>query len=456
VEGGPLETVVEGAIGVSTMSPDGTILFGADGFPISRLVPNRTAVEAITQLDTAHGETGHLAPYFLPDGKRFLFLSVSRDPQRGTTRSVLCSGTIGLPEITRIGDIPSRVEYAVGHLFFVRGGTLMAQPFDISALKLTGEAVPVAENVGFNSRAAFAAFSVSQTGTIVYQPFGASRRLSAVDGAGKTLTTWNLDGLAGGRFALFPDGSRALLNVTDHRLGVVSLWVYGLTRDTATRLTFSPANESNPVMSPDGSRVFFASDAQGQLDIYRASADSSEAPALVIAAKGTQTPNDVSPDGSLLLYTSNETAIETKQDLYVLPLSGGAKPRPFLRTPAIENDARFAPDGKWVAYSSDVTGTNQIFVRPFPGPGAPRQVSTRGGRMSRFSVDGKRLYWVDGTKLMAADFHSDGSTSEPAVAFDVREQIDSYQLASGGRFILKTQNEAEASPAARVIVGWRP
>ena len=123
VNGGPLETVAEGVPGVSAISGDGTILIGGDDRPVRRLLANHT-VEDITALDTAHGENGHAFPWFLPDGKSFLFISVSRNAELGTIQHVLCGARLGSKQVTRIGDISSRVEYAMGHIFFVRSGTL--------------------------------------------------------------------------------------------------------------------------------------------------------------------------------------------------------------------------------------------------------------------------------------------------------------------------------------------
>src|SRR5437867_4498082 len=461
VNGGPVEMIAEGAPGSGTMSPDGTMLVGAEDRPVRRLLPNRT-LEPITVVDTAHGETGHASPLLLPDNKSFLFLSVSRDAERGTIRHVLCGATLGSKEITRIGEVSSRVEYAVGHLFFVREGRLMAQPFDASHFKFTGEPIPIADNVAFSDRSGFASFSTANDGTIVYQPFPPSHRLAFVDGSGKTLSVISSTASFaaapfGSRFALLSDGSRVVIPISDHRAGHTSLWVYGLNRQTATRLTFSSASEGNPAVTPDGSRVFFSSDAQSLPDIYEAPIDAGDPPKLRVAAAANQVVNGVSLDGRFLLYTSNQNQTVTRQDLLILPLASGGKPYPYLVTPAIENEGTFSPDGKWIAYTSDVTGTFQIYVRPFPGPGSPRPVSTKGGRMARFSPNGRRIYFVDAAKLMVAGFNADGSTSEPTVAFELRDGISGFQpMPTGDRFLMLLQNEVDASPPARVIVGWQP
>ena len=458
VDGGPVEAIIDGAPGAGTVSRDGSVLFGGDDRPVRRLLPNHT-LEDVTVLDKSLNESGHTAPWFLPDGKSFLFLAVVRNIERGTIQHVLCGARLGSKEITRIGEISSRVEYALGHIFFVRGGTLMAQPFDVSNFKITGEAIPIAGNVTFAARPANAGFSVSAEGTIVYQTFPAGHRLAVVDGSGKTLSSIDggAAGLFGSRFALLPDASRAIVHVTDPRSGNASLWIYGLNRATATRLTFSPAYESAPVVSPDGKRVFFNSDWQAPPDIYEAPIDGSLPPKLLVAAPNVQVPSDVSRDGKLLLYWTNQNQIATRQDLWVVPVVGDPKPRPFLATPAIENAGVFSPDMKWVAYSSDATGVAEIYVRPFPGPGEARQISTKGGQWAHFSRDGKRLYYADGNKLMTAEFHADGSTAEPVVAFELQDQIDAFlPMPSGDRFMLLLQSVLEASPPARVIVGWRP
>jgi Tol biopolymer transport system component len=459
VNGGPVETLIEGGVGIGAMSRDGTVLIGSDDQPLRRLRPDHT-LEPITTLRP--GESGHAQPLFLPGGKKFLFLAVIRDTQRGTIRHVLCGSSLGTKEVITIDEVSSRVEYANGQLFFVHGGTLMAQPFDASRLRFTGEATPIVDNVNFNTRAGTASFSVANDGTIVYQPFSA-HRLTLVDGTGRGLGVVGPNAAFGGstisgqvRFATLPDASRVLVSVVDHRTGVYSVWLYGLTRETATRLTFSSATETFPVVAPDGARVFFSSDAQSPFDIYEAPIDGSTPPKLLVAAPNNQLPTDISSDGRFLLYMSNQNQIVTKQDLWILPLAEGGKPYPFLATPAIEGYGVFSPDVKWIAYASDVTGAMQIYVRPFPGPGSARPVSTKGGVAPHFSPDGKRLYFADGSKLMAADFHADGTTNEPVALFDLRDQIGAFQpMPSGNRFMMMLQNEIESAPPVRVITGWK-
>jgi Tol biopolymer transport system component len=462
VDGGPQQSVAEGVTGGTnelSISMDGTILLGNNDRSMRRILPNGE-VDEVTQLDKAHGETGQDWPLFLPDGKRYLFLSVRRDTTQGTIRRTLCATSIGSKEIKRIDELPTRFEYAMGNIFFVRDGTLMARPFDAARLQFKGEAVPVINNVPFEKSSGSASFSVSPSGVIACGQAVSVSHLTWVDSAGKKLATIGNPVSVNGVLASTPrasvvqGGEEVVLAILDHRTGTQSMWIRGLTRDTSARVTFSPAFEVNPVVTPDGSRVFFASDAQSALDIFEAPLDGSVPPTLVVSAPNVQVPNDISRDGRFLLYTSNQNQIVAKQDLWILPLTGDRKPYPFLATPAVENEGVFSPDGKWIAYVSAATGIPQVNVRPFPGPGAARPVSTTGGGAPRFSSDGKKIYFLSANKLMAADFHADGSVREPALVFELGDRIGAFEPV-GDRFLMVLRNDIE-TPPLRVIANWQP
>jgi hypothetical protein len=462
VDGGPPQLLTDAAAGGgnssnTTVNSEGTVLLGFGPFPIRRILPDGRLAE-VTHLDKARGEIAHESPGFLPDGKRFLFLAVTRDPAQGTVRRLLCAASLDSKTVTPIVEVPTGTAYETGHLFFVREGSLMAQPFDESQLKVTGEAFLVAEGILFNSRLGFGAFSVARDGTIVYSQPSLAVRLFWVDGSGKKLgTVGSLAAYFRGGAPILPDGDRVILSASNSKEGIQSLWVQGLTRDTASRLTFSVASEFSPVVTPDGSRVFYAADPSGGNHIYESPIDGSTPPVLVVSAANGQLPNDISPDGRWLLYQTNQNQAATKQDLWLMPLAGGGTPRPFVATPAIENAGSFSPDGKWVVYVSDASGMAQIYVRPFPGPGAARPVSTKGGDAPRFSRDGHHIYFSDTQKFMAAEFHPDGSVGEPAVRFELDQRIQSFcEMPSGDRFLMVLQNDADASPPLQVITGWRP
>src|SRR5438270_228152 len=191
VEGGAAQQLTDRAVGggfAPAVAPDGTVIVGSGSAPIRRILADGR-FEDVTQLDKEQGETAHESPVFLSDGKRFLFVAVSWDATHGAIRRVLCAAALGSKTVTRIGEVPTNVQFALGNVFYVREGTLMAQPFSESQLKFTGDAAAVASGVDFSSRTGQVSFSVAGNGTIAYQPFSSSNRLTWVDGSGKMFGT---------------------------------------------------------------------------------------------------------------------------------------------------------------------------------------------------------------------------------------------------------------------------
>jgi len=217
------------------------------------------------------------------------------------------------------------------------------------------------------------------------------------------------------------------------------------------------ANEMIPEVSPDGKTVYYASDINGSMDIYSTSIDGGEEPSLVVSARDSQTPRDISPDGKYLLYATNQDYTVTKSDLWILPLFGDRKPFPYVRTPANELLASISPDGKWAAYISDVSGTRQIYIKAFPGPGPARQVPASNSRTPRWSADGKRLYFTYEKKFFTCDVR-DGVPSEPRLLFEEPDSIVGlfWPAPDDQRFLMQVTPEAESSAPLHVITGWTP
>jgi hypothetical protein len=458
VDGGPAQLVTNSATGQGpaiAFGANGALLVGVGTSPIRRILPDGKLEDVVT-LDTAAGESTHESPFFLPDGEHFLFVAVHRDSEHGTLKRVLKAAKLGSKESVTIGEVPTRVECAMGHLFYVREGTLVAQPFDVAMLKISGDPIAVVDNVGFNARSGVAGFSVSESGTIAYHGFVTGIHATWLDASGHKLGVVgpNLPLFRGG-FAVLPGDDRVVLPVFDLKAGYPSLWIYGLKRETATRVTYSAASETTPVATPDGSRLFYASDITQGVHIWETPIDGSTPPRLVVSETNNQLPTDVSPDGRYLIFMSNPHQAVSKQDLWLLPLQESGKPHPYLATPASETLGSFSHDGKWLAYQSDATGKFQIYVRPFPGPGIARIVSTKGGASARFSHDGRRILFADNGKLWAADFQTDGSIGEPRMLFDVGDRILAYHD-FGDRYLMLLLNDADASPPMHIMTGWRP
>jgi Tol biopolymer transport system component len=320
-------------------------------------------------------------PSFLPDGKHILVTSNSG------------SGGIFLVSIDS-GEVQpllpaesSPAQFAEpGYILFLRGDSLMAQPFDPRSPRVSESARRVAESVNNTSMS----FSTGAGGLLLYQ-HAFQTQLTWFDSDGHKL------GVVGDPAYLTapyisPDGKYAMVTVTDPRQGRQKLWLYDLIRGTGSPFTFGEGNDQYPAWSPDGQQVAFSSTLNGQEDIYVKGVAGGSQGQLLLADPGNKEPDQWSSDGRYILfdYTGRK---DTGTDIWALPLFGDRKPFPVVHGPANENWGTLSPDGKWVSYSSDESGRAETYVVPFVGPGGKWQVSTTGGITS---------YWLPGNKFFYA------------------------------------------------------
>jgi Tol biopolymer transport system component len=242
-------------------------------------------------------------------------------------------------------------------------------------------------------------------------------------------------------------------------IGTPDVWLLDVTRATTTRFTFDPAGDSNPVWSPDGSHIVFASSRNGKIDLFDKPADGSADEQPLLATPLDKAPQDWSSDGRFLLYAIQDP--KTASDLWALPMSGDRKPFPVVQTPFDEVQGQFSPDGRWVAYASNETGRYDVYVRPFPGPGGKSQVSTGGGIFPRWRHDGQELFYIaPDNRMMAVPIQVGGTLSAgTAVALfptqlatgivGTSQSHAQYAVAADGRFLL---NVPVGDPAASPIV----
>jgi Tol biopolymer transport system component len=194
---------------------------------------------------------------------------------------------------------------------------------------------------------------------------------------------------------LSPDGSHAVVSGLDAVRNARDLWTVDIKRNVRTRLTFDAADEMSPVWSFDGREVYFASRRSGRLDIFKKPASGAGMEvALLTDRQNNLYPTSVSPDGKFLLFFTGNALSPTGNDIWILPLSGDAKPKPFVQTEFNETYGSFSPDGRWVAYTSAESGRNEIYVVPFPGPGGKWQISQNGGQYPRWRRDSAELYYM--------------------------------------------------------------
>jgi len=389
VAGGPPVTLCDAELGVSgSWSRDDVIVFSpAPGTTLQKVSASGGAPAPATG---PHPDESHARPFFLPDGRRFLYRVVAN-------ASPVFVGSLDSPERTRLLDSvdSTNVIYSQRHLLFVRGSTLMAQPFDPERLALTGEAFPVAEQIQTVGTPPYGFFSASDSGALAYQtgrPAGAPQ-LTWLDRTGRVLGTVGKPA-AFTDVALAPDGRRAVASLPDQR-GGSDVWLLDLARDgLATRFTFDAAqNNVFPIWSPDGSQIVFGSTRSGQSGLYRKPASGAGREELLLATDEDKGPSSWSRDGRFLLYTTFAAP-----GVYALPLTGDRKPVPLFQTPAGEFYGDFSPDGQWIAYASNESGQYEVYVGPFDPSGrvveGKWQVSTRGGVLPMWGPDGKEIFYV--------------------------------------------------------------
>jgi Tol biopolymer transport system component len=359
------------------------------------------------------------------------------------------------------------VAYAApGYLFFVRENTLTLQPFNAGRLQLSGEARPAAERVapfGESGPTGYAPFAVSDAGVLAYRA-GADPKtqLAWFDRSGKQLGAAGPAGVYDDPW-LSPDEKRVAIRRNDPQTGSDNIWLMDLASGSLTRFTFHSALDTAPVWSPDGTRIVFASNSKGQMDLYQRVSTGGGNDEVFLESKAHTLPDDWSQDGRYLILERADP--KTKLDLWALPLFGERKPTLFLQTQFNETHARFSPDGRWLAYVSDESGRAEVYVQPFPSSAGKWQVSANGGDQPAWRRDGKELFYLAADKkLMGVEVKAGSSfeTGAQRALFQTRVRDNTltgdrnqYAVASNGqRFLVVTfVSESSAAPIT-VVLNW--
>jgi serine/threonine-protein kinase len=360
------------------------------------------------------GERALVHPQILPGGKVLLFTSVADtgNPDKSSIE-VMTLADRHRKVVVRGGNSPhySATSAGAGHLVYFNKSTLFAVPFGLDKLEPRGTAVPILDDVAHGVNSGIPHLDFSLTGTLVYRRSGQNEGLLTVvwlDSAGKTQPLLAKPGVYG-RPSLSPDGQRLALQVTDG--SGTDLWVYDWQRETMTRLTFN-GNAQGPVWSPDGLYIVFHVDGQGMSAIR---SDGAGQPQVLTQSKNVQYQWSFTPDGKRLAFMESDSKYQ--YDLWTVPLESGSaglqagKSEVFLQTPAAEMDPCFSPDGKWLAYSSNESGTFQIYVRAFPDKGGKSMISNNGGGYPLWSRTGHELLFESlDNHIMAASYSVKGDS----------------------------------------------
>jgi len=454
--GGPQTICAARNLHGGAWGPDDTIVFTPESTTGLWRVPAAGGTpEPLTTPDRARGEKSHRYPEFLPGGKAVLFTVVSADiASADDARVEAVELQTGERHLLLQGGYAA--QYApTGHLVYARRGSLLAVPFDLGRLKVTGAPVPLVEGVD-TLVTAQPPYRISPSGSLVYipgTPQFSKRRLVWVDRHGKTLPASEIE-RSYIRVALSPDGRR--LAVAIYRIND-QVAILDFERGTLTSLTFEWDSDF-PVWTPDGSRVTFTSTHSAEpWSLFSVPSDGSGRPEPLVHTERAS-PRSWSPDGRHLAFV-----ISPPHDIWILTREGGSAPRPLLATPFREDFPRFSPDGRWLAYVSDESGRDEVYVRPFPGPGGKWQVSTEGGTEPLWARNGRELFYrsargAGSRGVMAVRVQSGPSfvASKSEFLFEDRYVGGTYDVAPDGQqFVMIEDLTRERSPRQlTVVLNW--
>jgi Tol biopolymer transport system component len=415
-----------------TWGAGGDILFASvQGDSIFRVPASGGAPEKVLVADAASGEYRLVWPWYLPDGKRFLYMARSKQqPAR------MMLGGDGPPRVVLTAT--SAAEFAApDHLVYARDGVLLSQRFDASKGRVSGEPVPIADRVAYFLSSGWAMFTVSQTGTVAFQSHRSSSRLAWFDRTGREMETIGPKG-SYLEVSLSRDGRKAYYDRTEPGIGTYDAFTLDLARGIETRLSASPETEIAPIELADG-RFVYGATRQGQPQLYVLDTATGREERLVPGEGTFQVPEDLSPDGRTLLYVERTSQIPF--GLWSLPLSPPGKPTPLFTSTGFGcGSAHFSPDGRLVAFLSDESGRSEAYVTPFPGPGPRTRVSSEGATAVRWAHGAPQLFYLsaDG-RLMTVKASANPNLSlgapEPLFAPAGRRWVDFDVNPDGSRFL---------------------
>jgi Tol biopolymer transport system component/predicted Ser/Thr protein kinase len=423
--------------------------------PLFRVPASGGKPEAATTLDEKSGEITHRFPWFLPDGRHYLYVAAKRNLEN----AAVYLGDLETRERRRVTDTQSNVAYAPpGFLLFTRDQALFAQSMNADSGALSGTPVPLAASIRFLRNQIEGSFSASQNGVIVYRPGGGI--------SDPPLTWFKRDGTrigdlsaAGLHPSLSPDESAVAFdrsnpqtNVTDN----TDIWLFKIASQQTARLTLNGRGNRNPIWSPDGRQVAYRTSAGGGAGANRMSVDGATPAVVVDPGDRNSQISDWTPDGKYIVEHGNGAGAAVAE-IWLAPVLEPGKPRPLLHANFSQAMGMVSPDGRWIAYIANETGRFEIYVQAFPDGSAKRQVSTQGGTSPRWSKKGDELFFLSPDEKMMAASVGKGPTLEigaPKALFSVRVAGGVYDVSKDGRFLIPVESEQPTQPPLAVVLNW--
>ena len=434
-----------------------SIVFAGGQGPIFKVPFTGGVPEAVTTLDESKGETAHRFPHFLPDGETFLYVAL---PGKHRVLEVYAGNVDGRKPVAVTRSLTSPI-YTSGHLVFQRGRRIMAQAFDPDALVLSGDPIDLGPAPELWEGAGSTKVSASRNGTLAYlTPEDPKTRLVWIDPTSKEPMkergTFDLDPGAYTEVSFSPDG-RYLALVREVSPEESDIWVLELERGILTRFTQGPGNHASVRWSPDGAWIGYSTDADGPWNIYKKPFPGPGAAEPVVTGPVPfKNLLDWSPDGTFLLYSA--LGVGTNMDLWFAPADGSGEPRPYQAETFQEENGRFSPDGRWVAFVSWESGPGNVYIDSFPVPGRKHRVSIDGGGGPGWTPDGTGIRFITDSMMVEASVQTQPSlrTGIPEKLFAIDTDIRGATRAPDGRvLVIKPAEKAREASVTVVLNGFR-
>ena len=419
-----------------------------------RIARTGDSPQALTTLDADRREKSHRFPQVLPGDESVLFtIGTSRTDTWDNGLIVVGSLATGEYKVVHEGGSDARYSTS-GHLVYARAGSLLAVPFDLQRLEVTGQPVEVVADVMMTTSGGGAEFALSDTGTLVYAP-GRSRtedrRIVWVDRQGKTEPIIDTPGPYTA-LALSPDGGSVALQLQG---GLETIVIYDIDRRTFTHWT-SEWDNSSPLWSPDGREIVFTSSRASNWDLFKGPVDDSQKVELIATSDFVKVPTSWSRDGKVVAFQTGRD--ETGHDIFVLTLNGERRPEPLVTGRANEAAPAFSPDGRWIAYQSDETGRPEIYVCSFPGCQGKRPVSNDGGTYPKWNPKGGELFYRNGNKMVAVAIATGGDGVTLGTPFTLFERsygptlFSAFDVSPDGTRFVDLDDSVAEPPATHLVL----
>ena len=455
VEAGTTQALCDAPNGRGGSWAGGDIYFAAtNAAGLSKVSADGGAPTEVTTLDRAKGEVSHRWPQVLPGDGALMFTAWTGP---GVDETQVVVQRLGSRERTVVVQGGESGRYvASGHLIYARDDELFAVPFDLDAMRASAQAVRLGDSVW--SGAEGTQYAVSDNGVIVSvsgSPGRYERRLVWAGRDGRVEPLAAPPRNYSGNAVISPDGRRAAVDI---ETGTVGVWLYDFLRATLTPLTTGKGSSQAPRWTPDGTHIVYRGTRAGFRNLWWKTVDDTANEERLTTGKLTQTPGSWSGDGQWLAYYEIDPA--TGSDIWALPSGGDRKPRVVVRTPSAEGYPRLSPDGRWLAYTSDESGRDEVLVQSFPEPGGRTQISTSGGVEPVWSRDGRELFYLKGDAMMVVEIRTSPTfaAGAPRKLFEGRyvlspNNVASYDVSSDGQRFLRVQPMHPDPPTDQIQVG---